>query len=70
MKLNQLMEMFGQTGKKMRLGHSILIDGVRGCESILEDGERLIRFEEAVNVEKKGSWPYLITWDVRLKNTT
>ena len=42
-------------GKKMRLGHSIIIDGVEGVvESILEDGERLIRFEEAVDIEKKG----------------
>ena len=42
-------------GKKMRLGHSIIIDGIEGVvEDILEDGERLIRFEEAINIEKKG----------------
>ena len=42
-------------GKKMRVGHSIIIDGIKGVvESILEDGERLIQFEEAVDIEKKG----------------
>ena len=42
-------------GKKMRVGHSIIIDGIEGVvEDILEDGERLIRFEEAINIEKKG----------------
>ena len=39
----------------MRVGHSIIIDGIKGVvENILEDGERLIRFEEAIDIEKKG----------------
>ena len=42
-------------GKKMRLGHSIIIDGIKGVvENILEDGERLIRFEDPIDIEKKG----------------
>ena len=42
-------------GKKMRVGHSIIIDGIKGVvESILEDGERLIRFEDPIDIEKKG----------------
>ena len=41
--------------KRCVLGHSIIIDGIKGVvESILEDGERLIRFEEAIDIEKKG----------------
>ena len=40
-------------GKKMRVGHSIIIDGIKGVvESILEDGERLIRFEDPIDIEK------------------
>ena len=38
----------------MRLGHSIIIDGIKGVvESILEDGERLIRFEDPIEIEKR-----------------
>ena len=42
-------------GKTMRIGHSIIIGGIKGVvESILEDGERLIRFEDPIDIEKKG----------------
>ena len=42
-------------GKKMRVGHSIIIDGIKGVvENILENGERLIRFEDPIDIEKKG----------------
>ena len=42
-------------GKKMRIGHSIIIDGVTGSvENILEDGERLIRFDNRIDIEKNG----------------
>ena len=42
-------------GKKMRIGHFIEIDGIKGVvESILPDGERLIRFDEEIDIESNG----------------
>ena len=42
-------------GKKMRVGHSIEIGGIKGIvESILPDGERIIRFDEEVDIESNG----------------
>ena len=39
----------------MRIGHSIEIDGIKGIvESILPDGERLIRFDEEIDIESNG----------------
>ena len=44
-------------GKKMRIGHSIIIDGIIGSvENILEDGERLIRFDNRIDIEKNGKF--------------
>jgi len=42
-------------GKKMRIGKTVSIAGITGTvEQILEEGERMIRFENAIDVEKFG----------------
>ena len=42
-------------GKKMRIGKTVTIAGITGTvEHILEEGERMIRFENAIDVEKFG----------------
>ena len=42
-------------GKKMRIGYSIEIDGIKGIvESILPEGERIIRFDEEIDIESNG----------------
>ncbi len=42
-------------GKKMRVGKVVSIAGVSGTvEQILEEGERMIRFEEAIDIERSG----------------
>ena len=42
-------------GKRMRIGHSIEIDGIKGIvESILPEGERIIRFDEEIDIETNG----------------
>lgn len=42
-------------GKKMRIGKTVAIAGVTGTvENILKEGERMIRFEDAIDVERFG----------------
>ena len=42
-------------GKKMRIGKTVTIAGITGTvEHILEEGERMIRFENAIDMEKFG----------------
>ncbi|MCH2061329.1 MAG: tRNA preQ1(34) S-adenosylmethionine ribosyltransferase-isomerase QueA [Verrucomicrobiales bacterium] len=42
-------------GRKMRKGRTVSVAGVAGrVEDILEEGERIIRFEEAIDIEEHG----------------
>ena len=42
-------------GKKMRLGNTVVIAGVTGTvEKILEEGERMVRFTQAIDIESCG----------------
>ena len=42
-------------GKRMKVGREVVVGGVRGVvEEICDDGERLIRFDAEIDVEKHG----------------
>ncbi len=45
-------------GRRMRIGREITVGGVRGCvTAILENGERVIQFDAALDLEKYGAMP-------------
>ena len=51
----QLWRCMVRPGKKMRIGRTVSVAGVTGIvEDILEEGERMVRFQEAIDIEKHG----------------
>ena len=54
----QIWKCLVKPGRKMRLGATVVLDGVTGrVEKILDEGERLVRFEQAIDPYHGGDVP-------------